>query len=168
MRPFGCRILYHPVADQLPTFQARLPKVVCIEHTVVGIYLVLTSDGTVRTEYVRAYEDEFEAISRILPDCKTVAYQDKDRVDNVVTEVSLEYCSCSDSKSGGDTSEEDARPRTYLPTEQARTVHEIKNLTSPTSKRNKKSRARTIKTRLPEVTMTPMGAPSPAHADYDR
>ena len=40
VRPFGCRMLCHPVTDRLPTFQPRLKEGVCLGHISGGIYKV--------------------------------------------------------------------------------------------------------------------------------
>ena len=42
LRPFGCRMLYHPVVDKLPTFKNRLEEGICLGHEGGGLYLVLT------------------------------------------------------------------------------------------------------------------------------
>lgn len=62
IRPFGCRMLYHPVSNKLPTFDVRLREGICLGHQGGGIYTVLTEHGTVRTKHVRAFEDKFPDI----------------------------------------------------------------------------------------------------------
>ena len=67
VRPFGCRILYHPVTARLPPFQPRLLEDVCLGHTGDGVYKVLTAEKVVLTKHVRAFEDEFPGTGRIRP-----------------------------------------------------------------------------------------------------
>lgn len=63
LKPFGCRMMYHPVVDKLPTFAKRLREGLCLGPEGGGIYLVLTDNGTVRTKHVRAYEGQFPGLS---------------------------------------------------------------------------------------------------------
>ena len=59
IRPFECRLLYHPVSKQLPTFEQRLYEGVCLGHEGGGVYNVLTVNGIIRTKGVRPFEEEF-------------------------------------------------------------------------------------------------------------
>ena len=67
VRPFGCRMLYHPVTARLPPFKDRLLEGVCLGHSGGGVYKVLTVDRVVLTKHVHAFEDEFPGTGRIWP-----------------------------------------------------------------------------------------------------
>lgn len=65
VRPFGCRMLYHPVTARLPPFDSRLREGVCLGHMTGGIYKILTETGILGTKHVHAFEDEFPSPSWI-------------------------------------------------------------------------------------------------------
>ena len=67
VRPFGCRMLYHPVTARLPPFKPRLLEGVCLGHSGGGVYKVLKADKVVLTKHVRAFEDEFPGTELIRP-----------------------------------------------------------------------------------------------------
>ena len=67
VRPFGCRMLYHPVTARLPPFKPRLREGVCLGHSGGGVYKVLTEERVVLTKHVRAFEDEFPGTGLIRP-----------------------------------------------------------------------------------------------------
>ena len=64
-KPFGCRMLYHPVVSKLPTFAPRLQEGICLGHSGGGLYTVLTTNGMATTKHVQAFENEFPGLSII-------------------------------------------------------------------------------------------------------
>ena len=56
-------MMYHPVTDKLPTFDARLRDGICLCHERGGVYTFLTVDGAIRKKHFRAIEDEFPGLS---------------------------------------------------------------------------------------------------------
>lgn len=120
VRPFGCRILYHPVTARLPTFKPRLYEGVCIGHTGGGIYEILTADGFKLTKHVRAYEKEFRGMMRIRSGVDTDSENDhKNRSGK--RSASFEPSSSSDSSSDddGNASSDGNDPLIYVPTLQS-------------------------------------------------
>lgn len=71
IRPFGCRMLYHPVTDRLPTFKPRLYEGICLGHDGGGVYIILTVDGIIRTKYVKPFEEQFPGLSMLKNNSKT-------------------------------------------------------------------------------------------------
>lgn len=67
VRPFGCRMLYHPLTTRLPPFKPRLKEGICIGHSGGGVYKVLSDKKVVLTKHVHAYENEFPGIGKIQP-----------------------------------------------------------------------------------------------------
>lgn len=63
IRPFGCRMLYHPITDRLPTFESKLYEGICIGHDGGEVYIVLTVDGIIRTKHVKPFEQQFPGLS---------------------------------------------------------------------------------------------------------
>lgn len=65
IRPFGCRMQYHPITYRLSTFQPQLYKVICIGYDGGDVYNVLTADGIIRTKHVSAFESQFTDLTII-------------------------------------------------------------------------------------------------------
>ena len=65
VRPFGCRMLYHPVTSRLPTFKSRLPEGLCIGQDGGRVYKFLTEEKVVMAKHKRAIEEEFPGTARI-------------------------------------------------------------------------------------------------------
>lgn len=59
IRPFGCRIEFHPPANKISTFNSRTDDGINLFHEGGGIYRIETSDGTVRTKHGNFIEHEF-------------------------------------------------------------------------------------------------------------
>ena len=58
-------MLYHPVSEQLPTFEPRLYEGLCLSHEGGGVHNVLTVNVKIRTKHVRPFEEEFPGLSLI-------------------------------------------------------------------------------------------------------
>lgn len=110
VRPFGCRMLYHPVTARIPPFDSRLREGVCLGHTAGGIYKVLTDSGIVRTKHVREFEDEFPSTARLNFDTRSDTEKSVNTDSDVMeTSIAVSSSSSSDNNSGtgDDTSDED-------------------------------------------------------------
>lgn len=57
IRPFGFRLMYHPLTNRLSTFQHRIYEGVCLGHDGGSAYVVLSADGIIKPQHTRDLEN---------------------------------------------------------------------------------------------------------------
>ena len=105
LRPFGCRVQYHPVKPTLKTFKPRLEEGINLGLDDGGIYWVLTETGVARTKHVRMLETEFPGTAPTLEDKEQEAFERDfvaDEVQNDPSSVTDSDTSSESSQSGGE------------------------------------------------------------------
>ena len=112
VRPFGCRILYRPVMDRLPTFSPRLQEGICLGHDGGGVYRVLSMKGIVRTKHVRVLENDFPGLRSLLKN----KYRSDQEEEAQTSEVDISLSdSATEDDGDGSPLDDPADPITYVP-----------------------------------------------------
>ena len=125
LRPFGCRVQYHPVKPTLKTFKPRLEEGINLGHEDGGIYWVLTETGVVRTKHVRMLETEFPGTAPTLEDKEQEAIErdfEAKEVQSETSSVADSDTSSESSQSGGEEppDNDDDNLVTYTPAKPSR------------------------------------------------
>lgn len=118
LRPFGCRILFRPVANRLNLLQSRAEDGHCLYHDGGGMYHIFDGNWLVRTKHAEAREQEFSGMAlfnqrNIAQIGGNVEYTNDDNED--------ELPSTSDAPAKPPTYQEpDENALTYIPAEPSR------------------------------------------------